>query len=85
MNSLRNNKHPKEINVAELGKGLTFKKGDRVRWKVYRNLCGIIEEDVQPRGNERLPSWEKSDISYLIKLSNGVVFKAAPAEIEPIR
>ncbi len=65
-------------------KNLRFKKGDHVRWKVYRNLCGVIEEDMQPQGNERLPSWEKSDISYLIKLSNGVVFKAAPAEIEPI-
>jgi hypothetical protein len=85
MNSLRiDKKHPEEIKMGELGNRFTFKKGDHVRWKVYRNLRGIIKEDVQSRGNERLPSWEKSDISYLVKLSNGAVFKAAPAEIEPI-
>lgn len=68
--------------MGESETGLRFKKGDYVRWKVYRHLCGIIEADLAPQGNERLPSWGKSDISYLIKLSNGVVFRAAPAEIE---
>ena len=62
--------------------GLPFKKGDRVRWKNYPVLQGTIEDGWLMRKEEGITLTEKPSITYLIKLHDGVTFKAVPSEIE---
>lgn|SRR3990172_2785156 len=80
----------KTIRLSDSGAGecseeLPFKRGDRVRWKTYRFLRGIIEDGWVIYKEDPLNFAGNTTVNFLIRLSNGAIFTAAPSEIELVQ
>jgi len=83
MEPAKKNAHRENTLMGRCGEGLPFKKGDRVRWRNYPALQGIIEDGWLMRNEKGMTLTEKPTMTYLIRLYEGPTFKAAPSEIEP--
>ena len=74
-----------DFSAGEWDDGLPFKRGDCVRWKIYRSLQGVIEDGWLIHKDERLNLTGKPTVNYIIKLANGATFKAVPSEVELVK
>jgi hypothetical protein len=85
MNASEKTMRISDLGAEECGDEVPFKRGDCVRWKIYRSLQGIIEDGWLIYQQERMNSAGKPTVTYIIKLTNGATFKAVPSEIELVR
>ena len=82
MAPLEKNRQKPYTLVGGCGEGLAFKKGDRVRWRNYPGLQGTIEDGWLIRKEAGTSLTGTPTITYLIRVKDGVTFKAVPSEIE---